>query len=104
MSLHVGQGIAKRLGEVYTAPDRDELARRAAQREAEEREARNEALAATEESELRTLAEQLGTGAAMRCYYEGGGRARIRWVVTAVPVEDEGDPFTGIDGNTAVAS
>lgn len=98
MSTHVGQGIAKRLGEVYTAPDRDELARRAAQREAEMREARYEALAATEEAERITLAREVGGGKALKTYYEQGGRAPIRFVVTAVPL-DIGDPIAGIDGN-----
>jgi hypothetical protein len=99
MSTHIGQGIAKRLGEVYTAPDRDELARRAALREAQEREARRASLAETEEGERRTLAKEIGQGAAMRSYYEQGGRARIRWVVEPVPLPEDDDPIAGIDGN-----
>jgi hypothetical protein len=98
-TTHYGQGIAIPEGQRYEADDRADIARRAAKREAEEREARHEALAETEESDRRTVAEQFGIGAAMRSYHEQGGRAAIRWVVTAVPVEGEPDPYDGLPGN-----
>lgn len=99
-TVHYGQGIAIPEGQRYETQDRADIARRAAQREAAERQARHEALLETEESDRRTVAEQCGIGAAMRSYHEQGGRAAIRWVVTAVPIEDEGDPYDGVDGNT----
>lgn len=102
-TTHFGQGIAIPEGQPYTVPDRADIAKRAAQREAQEREARHESLAADREQDIRTVAEQFGIGAAMRSYHELGGRAAIQWVVTAVPIEDEPDPFNGVDGNREVA-
>jgi hypothetical protein len=98
-TTHVGQGIAIPEGQPYEIPDRADITRRAAQREVQERKARMASLAETEESERRTVAEQHGIGAAMRSYHEQGGRAAIQWVVTAVPIEDEPDPFNGLPGN-----
>lgn len=98
-TTHYGQGIAKPKGQRYETPDRADIAQRAAQREAADRQARHEALLETEESDRRTVAEQFGIGAAMRSYHEQGGRAPIRWVVTAVPIEDEGDPYDGLPNN-----
>jgi hypothetical protein len=98
-TTHYGQGIAIREGQPYEVPDRADIVCRAAQREAQDREDRHEALAETEESERRTVAEQHGIGAAMRSYHEQGGRAAIQWVVTAVPIAPEPDPFNGVDGN-----
>jgi hypothetical protein len=102
-TTHYGQGIAIPEGQPYTVPDRADIANRAAQREAQEREARLASLAETEESERRTVAEQCGIGAAMRSYHEQGGRAVIQWVVTAVPIGPEPDPFNGVDGNREVS-
>lgn len=99
MSSHIGQGIAKRLGEVYTAPDRDEMERRAARREAAERESRLEALSETEEGERRTMALAAGIQAAVRTYRSLGGVQTLPplgWGPEADPSEDV---FAGVDGN-----
>jgi hypothetical protein len=94
VTVHTGQGWAVILDETYTTPDRHELARRAAKREADAREARRKSLAETEEKERRAVAVNHGEGAAQKSYYESGGRDAIQWVVTGVPIpDDEPDPF-----------
>jgi hypothetical protein len=98
-TTHYGQGIVIPEGQRYETDDRADIARRTAEREAAERQERAEAFLETEESDRRTVAEQFGIGAAMRSYHEQGGRAAIRWVVTAIPVEDEGDPYDGLPNN-----
>lgn len=98
-TTHYGQGIAIPKGQPYEVPDRADIARRAAEREADAKQVGRDALSETEEGERRTVAQQHGIGAAMRSYREQGGRAAIRWVVTAVPVGPEPDPFNGVDGN-----
>lgn len=93
---HTAQGWAMPKGETYSTPDRLELARRAAKREAEERDARRDSFAEREEAERLTVAIAYAIGAAQKSYYETGGRADIQWVVTAVPIVDEPDPFRGL--------
>jgi hypothetical protein len=96
VSTHIGQGIAKRLGEVYSAPDRDELARRAARREADERESRIEALTATEERERRILALAAGWQAAVRTYRSLGGVQALTGIAWLPEPDPDVDPFEGL--------
>jgi hypothetical protein len=99
VSTHTGQGFAKPLGAAYRTPDRDELARRAAKREAEEREARAERLADTEEGERRAVALNAAIGAALRTYHDLGGQQilpPIQWGPEPDPNEDV---FEGIGDN-----
>jgi hypothetical protein len=94
MTIHHGHGFAIPVGESRDTPDRLEIARRAAKREAAARQARREQWARTEEAERITLASAMAEGAAVRSYYAHGGREKYRWVVTAVPIDpNEPDPF-----------
>jgi hypothetical protein len=88
-----GHGFAIPVGETREVPDNLELARRAAKREAEARQARRDQWARTKEAERIGTAISRAEGEAVRSYYADGGRAKYRWVVTAVPIEDEPDPF-----------
>jgi hypothetical protein len=99
-TAHTGHGFAIRKGQPYQVPDQAELSRRAAQREADAKQARRDALAETEEKERLAVATNHGEGSASRSYYQQGGRRHYRWVVTAVPIEDD-DPFAGVDENEA---
>ena len=99
MSTHIGQGFAKRLGEVYTAPDRDELARRAARREADERESRLDARLETEEGERRTLALAAANQAKTLEYRRLGGTQHLPPLEWGPEWDPNDDPFAGIEGN-----
>ena len=94
MTTHHGQGFAVPIGQTVSVPDRQDLARKAAQRLTEQKEVRRAAREANEERDRRTLAVAMAVGAAMKSYHESGGVAKIQWVVTAVPIsDDEPDPF-----------
>lgn len=100
MTIIHGHGFAIPAGETRNVSDRLEIARRAAKREADARQRRREQWARTEEAERVSAAKSRAEGEAVRSYYDDGGRAKIKWVVTAVPIDpNEPDPFEGIDGN-----
>lgn len=94
MTIIHGQGFVIPVGETRDLPDRLELARRAAKREADARQRRREQWARTEEAERVSAAKSRAEGEAVRSYFESGGREKYRWVVTAVPIDpNEPDPF-----------
>lgn len=102
MTTHTGQGFAIPKGDTYTAPDQAELNRRAAQREADAKQARRDALTELEEFERRTMALAAGIQAAVRTYRLLGGRKTLPslgWGPEPDPTEDV---FAGVDGNGEV--
>ena len=96
MSDHVGQGFAMRAGATYTAPGRDELERRVARREAQERESRIERLRETEEAERRTLALAAANQAKILEYRRLGGTQRLPPLEWGPEPDPDEDPFEGL--------
>lgn len=98
-TTHYGQGIAIRKGQGYEVPDRADIARRAAEREAAERQERAEALAETEEGERRTLALAAANQAKTREYRRLGGTRQLPPLEWGPEWDPDDDPFAGVDGN-----
>jgi hypothetical protein len=98
-TTHVGQGIAIPEGQPYTVPDRADIAQRAAQREAQEREARLESLAETEERERRTLALAAAEQAKTLEYRRLGGTQHLPPLEWGPEWDPDDDPFNGLPNN-----
>lgn len=98
-TTHIGQGIAKPKGQRYEVPDRADIARRAAEREAAERQERAEALAETEEGERRTLALAAANQAKTLEYRRLGGTRLLPPLVWDPDWDPSVDPFDGLPNN-----
>jgi len=98
-TTHVGQGIAIPEGQPYTVPDRADIAKRAAQREAEEREERREALAETEEGQRRAMAFAAAEQAKTLEYRRLGGTQHLPPLEWGPEWDPDDDPFNGLPNN-----
>jgi hypothetical protein len=98
-TTHYGQGIAIPEGQRYETDDRADIARRAAQREAQEREDRAESLAELEEGERRTMALAAAEQAAGRTYRSLGGRQHLPPLEWGPEWDPDDDPFDGLPNN-----
>jgi hypothetical protein len=98
-TTHLGQGIAIPEGQRYETPDRADIAQRAAQREAADRQERAEALAETEESERRTLALVAANQAKTLEYRRLGGTRHLPPLVWDPDWDPNVDPFNGLPNN-----
>jgi hypothetical protein len=98
-TTHTGQGFAIPKGETYTAPGQAELNRRAAQREADAKQARRDVLFETEESERRTLALAAANKAKILEYRRLGGTRHLPPLEWGPEWDPDDDPFVGLPNN-----